>query len=151
VELAQLYIDSLGCLDSDNDGVTDAAEFLPDFAAVQLASGREHVTSNPSEFNLFTQSEYNANFTKGITQGRTDVISNPGDFGLFNDTSLADVNLGGVVMRKLGNAVNLEVQVQTTPDIKSQSFTNLPYKHLLYIDGLPTDKAFLRVRALGPQ
>jgi hypothetical protein len=151
VELAQLYIDSLGCLDSDNDGVTDAAEFLPDFAAVQLVSGREYVTSNPSEFNLFTQSEYNANFTKGITQGRADVISNPGDFGLFNDSSLADVNLGGVVMRKLGNAVNLEVQVQTTPDIKSQSFTNLPYKHLLYIDGLPTDKSFLRVRALGPQ
>ena len=114
-------------------------------------NGQTDVTTNPSAFGLFTQAQYDANNASGQAQGRNDVVSHPSQYGLFNEDSLAEVNLGGVVLRKVGDAVNLEIQVQTSSDIKTQPFTNLPYRHVLNIDGLPTNKAFLRVRALGPQ
>jgi hypothetical protein len=155
-EVRQVYTLEAQKLDTDQDGLIDAVEFrLEDLGfdrfVIQDAPKVQSIFSNPNFAGLYTQPQYDGSYTNGRTQGRLDVTSNPGAYGLFNEDSLADVNLGGVVMRKLGNTVNLEVQVQTTPDIKSQSFTDLPYKHLLYIDGLPTDKAFLRVRALGPQ
>jgi sulfatase modifying factor 1 len=155
-EALQLFESEVERLDSDQDGLIDLVELrLADLGfdpyIAQDSVSVQGIFSDPNLAGLFTQTQYTDAFDDGRQQGRDDVISQPGRYGLFNESSIADINLGGVVLRKLGNAVNLEVQVQMTPDINAQPFTNLPYRHLLYIDGLPSDKTFLRIRALGPQ
>ncbi len=155
-EVQKIYTLEAQQLDSDQDGLTDVVEFrLGDLGfdrfVSQPSATVQSIFSDPNLADLYTGQQYAGAFDSGREQGRDDVTTQPGLYGLFNEDSLADVNLGGVVVRKLGNAVNLEVQVQMTPDIKTQPFTDLPYRHLLYLDGLPSNKAFMRIRALGPQ
>jgi hypothetical protein len=155
-EVQQIYTLEAQKLDTDQDGLVDAVEFkLEDMGfdryAAQPPAKVQSIFSNPNLAGLYTQTEFDSNYSTGRDRGRQDVTDNPGAYGLYTETSIMDVNLGGVMVRKLGNAVNLEVQVQTTPDLTTHAFTNLPYRHLLYLDGLPSNKAFMRIRALGPQ
>lgn len=155
-EVQQIYTLEAQKLDTDQDGLIDVVEFkLEDMGfdryAAQTPTKVQSIFSNPNLAGLYTQTEFDSNYNTGRGRGRQDVTDNPGAYGLYSETSIMDVNLGGVMVRKLGNSVNLEVQVQATPDLMTQSFTNLPYRHLLYLDGLPSNKAFMRIRALGPQ
>lgn len=49
--------------------------------------------------------------------GQTDVTSNPSNYGLYTPQMIADLNLGGVMMQKTGSNTVVSLQLQTTPDL----------------------------------
>jgi hypothetical protein len=55
------------------------------------ASGRSDVTTNPSAFNLFTQTQFEANYNSGRLAGRADVTNAPTSFGLFSSNSVPNL------------------------------------------------------------
>ncbi len=71
-------------------------------------------------------------------------------YGLYTTNSIMDLNLGGVMLQKNGSEVVVSVQMQTTPDLSNQAFTNHGTPVQLPPLEMPADKGFLRIRALGP-
>ena len=69
--------------------------------------------------------------------------------GLFTENAMMDLNLGGVVLRKSGNTVNLRLQIQSKTDLRAPSWTDEGTE--TFILDMPGSKAFMRIRALGPQ
>jgi len=62
-----------------------------------------------------------------------------------------DLNLGGVMIQRTGSNAVISVQVQSTPDLSTQAFTNHGTPVELPPMEMPGDKGFFRIRALGPQ
>jgi len=128
----------------------DAAEALVPIAAMaqradQAITEVQTIQTNPSAYDLFTATQY----TENRAAGRTDVLTDPANYGLFTSSSIMDLNLGGVMIERQGDAGQLGLQIQSTTDLASP-FTNHGPPIQIPID-LPGDKQFLRIRALGPQ
>jgi hypothetical protein len=89
-------------IDSDSDGLNDAAEYLmrgmgfdwesaqPELVQVlyenAYAAGlytSNNVTTNAAFFGLYTAAEYSAQFESGRSSGQADVTNSPASFGLF--------------------------------------------------------------------
>jgi hypothetical protein len=107
--------------------------------------------SNANTAPLYTETQKIQSFSDGMTAGTAAVVSNPGTYGLYNSNSIMDLNLGGVMLQKTGSNAVVRVQMQTTPDISTQAFTNNGTPIELPPVEMPDDKGFLRIRALGPQ
>lgn len=145
--------------DLDGDGLNDAAEYgmisLGFDYAVAQPELVQSLLGNANFVPLYNQTEYTNNyilgFTTGMDAGRDAVTSAPGTYGLYTSNSIMDLNLGGVMIQKNGSQVVVDVQVQTTPDIATQPFTNQGTPVALPPVDMPGDKGFLRIRALGPQ
>ncbi len=71
------------------------------------------IQTNPNAYNLFTA----ANLTNSRAAGRADVTSNPTNYGLYTPQMITDLNLGGVILQKNGNNAVVSLQLQTTPDL----------------------------------
>ena len=69
-------------------------------------------------------------------------------FDLYTTQSISDLNLGNLFVRKFGNTVSLRLQLQMKDDLTGpwQDHSSIP----IWID-MPTNKGFLRIKALGPQ
>ena len=57
--------------------------------------------------------------TNSRTAGRADVTSNPTNYGLYTPQMVADLNLGGVMMQKSGSNAVVNLQLQTAPDLST--------------------------------
>ena len=77
------------------------------------------------------------------------MTGNPTNYGLHTPQMITDLNLGGVMMQKLGSNAVVNLQLQTTPHL-STSFTNYGEPVPFQVN-LPGNKHFLRIRALGPK
>jgi hypothetical protein len=128
----------------------EATEALIPLAA--LARRADHavteiqtIQTNPNAYNLYTA----ANLTNSRTAGRTDVTSNPTNYGLYTPQMITEMNLGSVVLQKVGSNAVVNLQLQTAPNL-STSFTNHGAPLKIEVN-LPGDRHFLRIRALGPQ
>ena len=141
--------------DLDGDGLNDAAEYgmsgLGFDYRVAQPTLVQSLVGNATFVPLFTETERLQNFNDGVTAGRNAVLSDPGTYGLYTSNSIVDLNLGGLVLQKTGDTVVLSVQMQATPDLGTQSFTNVGAPVELPPVQMPGDKGFLRIRALGPQ
>lgn len=139
--------------DRDNDGVSDADEALigtdPDVvdqtgpvAETFTQEGQDEVTGNPGQFDLFTQSEFDANFSAG----QQDVVGNPGSFGLF-ESPVADLRLDGQVLELDGTGTTtFQVKVQSTNDL-AQPFTDAGASADITLD-FSQGSQFIRVQAV---
>lgn len=139
-------------VDTDHDGLTDYQEVTV-------------LHSNPFDASTFddglTDGQKHAlglspgvNHTAAISglhaMGRQQVTDNAAAYGLYDETSIQDLNLGGLMIKPNGNGTaTLDLQLQTTSDL-SQGFTDEGEPIELQVD-LPGNKHFLRVRALGRQ
>ena len=148
-------------MDTDGDGVSDAAEFWmsplgfdwqvnqPSLASA-LYSGASaaglytvpQVQANPGNFGLYSQAQYEAN----REAGRAEVIGNPGAYNLYTADSIMDLRMGGLMIQKQGSQVTLGFQPQTTPDLATQPFTDFGPPIITTIP-MPEDKGFLRIKA----
>jgi formylglycine-generating enzyme len=160
-------------LDTDGDGLNDAAEFTmsalgfdwqsnqPTLVAALYSNanraqlftqlqydgnrtnGQADVTTNPAAFNLFTQSQFNGN----RTAGQQDVIASPMSYGLYDSTSIMDLRMGGLMIQRQGTDATIVFQPQTTTDLATLPFTNngTPITNTV---PMPEDKGFLRVEAI---
>jgi len=103
------------------------------------------IRTNPSAYGLYSGLQ----FTNNRFAGQADVTSSPASFGLYNSNAIMDLNLGGLMLQRLGSSAMVNLQVQTSTNL-SHGFTNSPTNISFPID-LPGDKHFLRIRALGGQ
>lgn len=113
--------------------------------ADQAVAEVQNIQTNPNAYGLHTP----ADLMSGRTAGRADVTSNPTNYGLYTPQMISDLNLGALMMQKSGSNVTVNLQLQAAPDL-STSFTDygtpVPFQVTL-----PSNKHFLRIRALGPQ
>jgi hypothetical protein len=140
--------------DRDSDGLSDADEItvgtnpdVPDqmgpVAATFKEAGRDEVTGNPSAFDLFTQSEIDANFTAG----QQDVLDDPTGFGLF-EAPLAGLRIDNQALEldPGGTTATFEVKVQSTTDL-NQPFTDAGSTASVTLD-FSEGSQFIRVQAV---
>lgn len=122
-------------------GLYTATEYAAHFEAGRTA-GQADATTNPSAFNLFTQSQFNGN----RTAGQQDVIASPMAFGLYDSNSIMDLRMGGLMVPKAGGVATVTFQPQTTTDLKSHPFTNNGAP-ITFDLPMPADKGFMRWKA----
>ena len=75
-------IQSIGVTPSSNSP-TAIANAIQEIRDGSLEAGRQQVTGNPNNYNLFTAEQYNQNYNNGRTQGQNDVKNNPNGYGLY--------------------------------------------------------------------
>ena len=75
-------IQSIGVTPSNNSP-TAIANAIQEIRDGSLEAGRQQVTGNPNNYNLFTAEQYNQNYNNGRTQGQNDVKNNPNAYGLY--------------------------------------------------------------------
>lgn len=81
--------------------------------ADQAITEVQTIRTNPSAYNLYTATD----LTNSRATGRTEVTSNPTQYGLFTPQMIADLNLGSVMIQKSGSSAVVNLQLQTTPDL----------------------------------
>jgi hypothetical protein len=104
---------------------------------------RSFLAENPSQLGFFSQIDFEQN----RNAGRNDVISNPGSYNLYTTSSIMDLNLGGVMLQKLGGNVILSLELQKTDNLGTTPFS--PYGNYTIQLNMPENKSFLRVRAIA--
>jgi sulfatase modifying factor 1 len=98
-------------VDSDKDGLSDAAEFLLKMYASNFdwqAKQPELVgmlISNVNPAGFFTKAQHDANFVSGRATGRSDVTNNPASYNLVSRTNIPPVRVA--MPRSAAFAVNL--------------------------------------------
>ena len=138
-------------LDTDGDGLNDAAEFTMSALGFDWQSNQPTLVtalySNANRANLFTQSQYDDNHARGREDGIADVIVSPTAYGLYDSTSIMDLRMGGLMIQKQGTDATIVFQPQTTTDLVTLPFTNNgpPITNAI---PMPGDKGFLRVGAI---
>lgn len=73
----------------------------------------------------------------------------PGRFELYTANAAMDLNLGTLTIQKSGSIATVELQLQATSDLSTQPFTDLGAPVEFQVE-MPSNKAFMRVRALAP-
>ena len=109
------------------------------------------VQSAPGDYDLYSATDYQANRIAGQAEGRAAVVANPGAYGLYTESSILDLNLGGLMLKKSAQSDQFELELaletndQLTPDGWQVAER---INHPISLDG---DRHFLRVRAGAPQ
>jgi hypothetical protein len=154
-EALQLYIAEAADLDSDNDGLADVHEtntgtfvsatdagtdpYNPDTSGDGILDG-EAVQWNFNPLTDHTQVLAFLRHATGVQSGR---------FGMYTESSIMDLNLGGVVLQKTGNSAQVSFKVQSKMQLTDPTWTDRGTYLLPPID-MPGSKGFLRIRAEQP-
>jgi hypothetical protein len=114
--------------------------------------GRFDVMDNPLGYGLVKLSDVSD--AGGDRAALSEVFGRPlEEFNLFTADSILDLNMGGVIVQKHGTGsgatatVTLHLQQSLDLNIGWTPLDTLEYS----VEGVPDDKWFIRVRALGPQ
>jgi hypothetical protein len=91
----------------------------------------------------------NISYTALFNLIKTKGVATQEGIGLFSESAMMDLNLGGVTLRKSGGTVNLRLQVQSKLNLSDPQWHNEGTE--TFILDMPGNKAFMRIRALGPQ
>jgi len=121
-------------------GLYTSSQYSENYTAGRTV-GRADVTGFPATYSLYTATQYTANFTAG----RNDVINSPNSSGLYTTSQIQNMAVGDLVLTKnVGGTFTLNYDIEQSTDL--QNWT--PYQALsLPLTGLPTDKAFVRIKA----
>jgi len=86
-----------------------------------------------------------ANQANNFTAGQQSVIANPDTYGLYTTSQIQNMAVGDLVLtRQVSGGFVLNYDIEQSTDL--QTWT--PYQALsLPLTGLPTDKAFVRIKA----
>ena len=120
-------------------GLYTTSQYTDNYNAGQTA-GRSEVTSFPSSYNLYTATQYGNNYNAG----QQNVISNPNTHNLYTTSQIQNMAVGDLVLsRQSGGGFVLNYDIEQSTDL--QNWTR--YEALsLPLNGLPTDKAFVRIK-----
>jgi hypothetical protein len=94
---------------------------------------------------LATKSELTSSLTQSRTDGINSVLSNPNLWTLYTTSQIQNMAVGDLVLtRQVSGGFVLNYDIEQSTDL--QTWT--PYQALsLPLTGLPTDKAFVRIKA----
>ena len=120
--------------------------FITTLANKIIAKSGNYGLSVKSELSsLATKSELTASLTESRTDGINSVLSNPNLWTLYTTSQIQNMAVGDLVLTKnVGGTFTLNYDIEQSTDL--QTWT--PYQALsLPLNGLPTDKAFVRIKA----
>lgn len=155
-----IYLDAsdtgtdLNIADTDGDGLSDGVETNTGVFASASNTGSNPLVADTSGDGLhdgdLVASGYNpnTNYTQLFNLVKMKGAPTQEAIGLFTESSIMDLNLGGLTLRKSGNSVNLRLQLQTKSSLSNQ-WTNHSVVPLIL--DMPGNQGFMRVRALGRQ
>jgi hypothetical protein len=131
--------------DEDGDGLTNAEELA-------LKTNPFHADTNSDGF---TDSEAMGAGLNPITDLSSLIAlvkqlstTSPSRFDLYTSDAIMDMNLGTLMIQKVGSVAKVDLQLQTTTNLATQPFTNLGEPIEVQVE-MPGDKGFIRVHALG--
>ena len=126
--------------DPNSYSLYTATQYAANFTAGRR-SGQADVRDFPNSYYLYTVTQYTDNFTAG----RNDVINSPNSNGLYTTSQIQNMAVGDLVLtRQESGGFVLNYDIEQSTDL--QTWT--PYQALsLPLTGLPTDKAFVRIKA----
>ena len=154
-EVGALYVLEIGDLDSDNDGLDDVHETNTGTFVSATDTGSDPYDSDSSDDGLLDGEVVTAGFNPNTSYTplfnlvKSKSTGDQARIGLFTESAMIDLNLGGIVLRKSGSTVNLRLQIQSKTDLKAPHWTDEGTE--TFILDMPGNKAFMRIRALGPQ
>ena len=154
-EAWQIYQSEAANLDSDDDGLLDTHETQTGIFVSATDTGSDPYDSDSSDDGLLDGEVVTAGFNPNTSYTplfnlvKSKSTGDQARIGLFTENAMMDLNLGGVVLRKSGNTVNLRLQIQSKTDLRAPSWTDEGTE--TFILDMPGSKAFMRIRALGPQ
>jgi BspA type Leucine rich repeat region (6 copies) len=136
VELPSLFQTTYGRL-----ALTAAKVSFYDATSPVYLMGQQSVISDPSAHNLYTATQYTANFNAG----RDSVLNSPNSNGLYTTSQIQNMAVGDLVLTKnVGGTFTLNYDIEQSADLQTWT-TYAPLS--LPLTGLPTDKAFVRIKA----
>ena len=122
-------------------GLTESQAFFYDIPDPIYLMGQQSVINAPSSHNLYTATQYNANFTAG----ENSILNSPNSNGLYTTSQIQNMAVGDLVLTKnVGGTFTLNYDIEQSADLQTWT-TYAPLS--LPLIGLPTDKAFVRIKA----
>lgn len=125
------------------------------FSAAQYdgnrANGQTDVVSQPNTFGLFDSTQYEANRITGVAEGKAEVTGNPTAYSLFTESSIMDMNLGSLMLKKRAdaNALDLELTIETKDNLATSGW-QVAERISRSVSMAGVQRQFLRVRADAP-
>lgn len=141
--------------DSDGDGLKDGAETNTGVFGGPSDTGTNPLEADTSGDGLLdgdvVAAGYNPNtsYTGLFNLVKAKGVATQEGIGLFPESAMMDLNLGGVTLRRSGGTVNLRLQIQSKLNLNDPHWRNEGTE--TFILEMPGNKAFMRIRALGPQ
>ena len=115
--------------------------YVDDVAGTAQARGVASVTQNPRTYSLYTQSEYQTSQATGVNA----VLASPNAWSLYTAGQIQDMSIGNPLLTKNQNGTFvLNYDIEQSNDLKTWTPYRVKSEELT---GLPTDKAFLRIKA----
>jgi hypothetical protein len=137
--------------DSDGDGLSDSVETNTGVYVSATDTGTSPLNEDTSSDGITDGEAVAAQFNPLIDQRPVlnfltqAVAAQPNRFGFYNEANVMHLGMGGLMIRKAGSVVNLDLQWQT-----KNSLTNSWTNHgapLPFFLNLPGSKAFIRLQA----
>jgi hypothetical protein len=137
--------------DSDGDGLSDSVETNTGVYVSATNTGTNPLNEDTSGDGITDGEAVAAQFNPLIDQRPVlnfltqAVAAQPNRFGFYNESNVMHLGMGGLMIRKAGSVVNLDLQWQT-----KNSLTNSWTNHgapLPFFLNLPGSKAFIRLQA----
>ena len=116
-------IQSIGVTPSNNSP-TAIANAIQEIRDGSLEAGRQQVTGNPNNYNLFTAEQYNQNYNNGRTQGQNDVKNNPNGYGLYTQQQYTQNYTNGQLQGRQDVLNNPNAYGLYTQQQYDQNYTN---------------------------
>jgi hypothetical protein len=115
--------------------------YVDGVAGTAQARGVASVTQNPRTYSLYTQSEYQTSQAAGVNS----VLASPNAWSLYTAGQIQDMSIGNPLLTKNSSGkFVLNYEIEQSDDLK----TWVPYRvKAEELTGLPTDKAFVRIKA----
>ena len=122
-------------------GLTSAQVVFYDVTNPAYLMGQQSVINNPSAHNLYTATQYTANFNAG----KDSVLNSPNSNGLYTTSQIQNMAVGHLVLTKnVGGTFTLNYDIEKSEDLQTWT-THAPLS--LTLTNLHTNKAFIRIKA----
>jgi len=145
-QIAQIGISGQVATDYLVNALANNDAFVTAVANKILAKNGNYGLSVKSELEtLATKTELTSSLAQSRTDGINSVLSNPNLWTLYTTSQIQDMAVGDLVLnRQVSGGFVLNYDIEQSTDL--QTWT--PYQALsLPLTGLPTDKAFVRIKA----
>jgi len=115
--------------------------YVDGVAGTAQARGVASVTQNPRTYSLYTQSEYQTSQAGGVNS----VLASPNAWSLYTAGQIQDMSIGNPLLTKNSSGkFILNYEIEQSDDLKTWVTYRVKAEELT---GLPTDKAFVRIKA----
>jgi len=120
-------------------------ETSPPVADSMVNAIASKITSTSGTYGIATKSELASSLAESRTAGINSVLSNPNLWTLYTTSQIQNMAVGDLVLtRQVGGGFVLNYDIEQSTDLQTWT-TYAPLS--LPLTGLPTDKAFVRIKA----